>query len=229
MIKRSLVFFILALLCSAAVTGTGFAMWSYTEKAERSQALGVKITQSSIIGSFSLPEIKYVVLDGGTGSGVNPTITGVSFYKYENGSAVTDNSFVITFTVDEKYRDFINADKNYEKVGFGISVDVPIELKPLIVHTPFYTSRLEGSFIDLKALTIELTDHFSDGTNSDFRYDSSTGQFTFNLTTVVFNRFFTYSSSYKPEDLDKYNNLLLGNVAPLFEIKLYQTYAETTG
>ena len=209
MIKRSLVFFILALLCSAAVIGTGFAMWSYTEKAESSQALGVKITQ--------------------TGSGVNPTITGVSFYKDENGSAVTDNSFVITFTVDEKYRDFINADKNYEKVGFGISVDVPIELKPLIVHTPFYTSRLEGSFIDLKALTIELTDHFSDSTNSDFRYDSSTGQFTFDLTTVVFNRFFTYSSSYKPEDLDKYNNLLLGNVAPLFKIKLYQTYAETTG
>lgn len=225
MIKRAYIFFVLALLCAVAVFGTGFALWYYNSQSSYSHNMGVKVTESTVLGSFTVPEINLVVLDGGTGAGINPTITGVSFYKTdENGVALTDNSFEISFTVNEKYRQQINENGNYDKVNFGIRIDVPEQLKGLITHTEFYSERIAGKdYIDLKALTVELTDHFNDadGGKSDFKYDNATGVFTFTLTTTTLNRFFTYSAGREPTSLSGYESLK-GNFAPCFIIELWQ-------
>ena len=223
MIKRCFAFFALSLLCAASVFGAGFALWSFTDETLSSKPVGVHITQSVVLGSFSLPEVKYVVLDGGTGAGVNPTITGVSFYKEEAGIAATDNTFTVKFKVKTAYKDKID----YDKVRFGIKIDVPEKLNGLIEHTAFYNERLKDGYIDLKALTIELTDHFNDTdfSKSDFVKDETAGEFTFFLTTTFLNRCFTYKQSTQPNTLGKYNGLN-GNFAPLFKIELLQTYPE---
>lgn len=228
MIKRASVFFILSILCSLTVLGVGFAMWAFDTEGLKTQYMGVKVTQSTVLGDFSVPEIAYVVLDGGTGSGVNPTITGVSFYKGdESNVAVTDNSFTVKFTVRDAHKPQMDEDNNWDKVKFGIRISVPEELNGLITHTEFYNERLgTNGYIDLKALAIELTDHFNDpdNTKSDFKYEA--GVFTFMLTTTTLNRFFTYASTKEPTDLNRYENLA-GNFAPRFVIELWQGYAET--
>lgn len=216
----------LAILCVFTVFGTGFALWSFDTQSSATRNMGVRVTQSTMLGIFEAPEITHVVLDGGTGSGINPTITGVSFYKDDgSGKAVTDNSFTVSFTVSEAYREGLIAND----VRFGIRVNVPEELKELISHADFYNERVgDNGYIDLKALTIELTDHFSDSdsTNSDFKYDDKTYTFTFALNTTTLNRFFTYSATKEPTSLEKYQNLGK-NLAPLFIIELWQGYAKT--
>lgn len=229
-IKRAYTFFILSVLCVFCVLGTGFALWSFDTQSETTQNMGVRVTQSTVLGTFYVPDIKFIVLDGGTGAGINPTITGVSFYKGDsNNRVVTDNSFEISFIVNDANIQQINENGNWENVCFGIRIAVPAELDGLVSHTDFYNEHIgENGYIDLKALTIELTDHFSDSdySNSDFNYDGDTGTFTFALTTTTLNRFFTYSASNEPTTLDKYDKLG-GNFAPCFIIELWQGYAET--
>ena len=229
MIKRTCVVFLLAVVCAASVLGTGFALWSFDAQSSGTQNLGVRVTQSTVLGTFSVPEINYVVLDGGTGAGINPTITGVSFYKSDEKSlAATDNSFTVS-TVDEAYRESIGEGDNWDKVEFGIRINVPAGLEGLITHTDFYNERMgDGGYIDLKALTVELTDHFSDPdfSKSDFNYDKAGGVFTFALTTTTLNRFFTYLPSKEPDTLAKFESLG-HNFAPDFVIELWQGYAAT--
>lgn len=230
MFKRACVFFFLAILCVVSVFGTGFALWSFDTRTFATQYTGVHVTQSAVLGIFSVPQLNHVVLDGGTGAGINPTITGVSFYKGgADGAAVTDNTFTISFTVNEEYRRQLGQGDNWDKVQFGIRIDVPAELDGLVSHTDFYNERTgNNGYIDLKALTIELTDHFSDAeySKSDFNYDGETGVFTFALTTTTLNRFFTYATAKEPTTLEKYESLG-GNFAPYFVIELWQGYAET--
>lgn len=231
MIKRAYVYFILAVLCVFSVLGTGFALWTFGEQSGGILDMGVRVTQSSVLGEFSsVPKLACVVLDGGKGSGMNPTITGVSFYKgeVENTSvAVTDTAFDIQFTVKEEFRPDINQNNNYELVAFGLRIDVPEKLKDIITHTDFYNNHADkDGFIDLKALVIELTDHFEGYGNSDFDYDKDKGVFTFKLTTTTLNRFFTYIPSEEPNTLEKYE-VLGQNFAPYFVIELRQGYAET--
>lgn len=228
MIKRGCIFIMLALFCALAVLGTGFALWAFdTDKSTISSDLGVTITESSELGSFSMPEIKHVVLDGGTGAGINPTITGVTFYKSdENGNIITDNSLTISFTVKSEHLEEMNKDNNWDKVSFGIRINVPEQLKGIIDHTEFYSKHLgDNGYIDLKALVKELTDHFSDSdfSKSDFSYAPDAGVFTFKLTTTSLNRFFTYSAGQEPTTLPNYQNIGT-NFAPLFTIDLWQGY-----
>ena len=230
MIKRAGIFFMLAVLCVVTVFGTGFALWSFNTQSVATQNMGVRVTQSAVLGTFSVPEITRVVLDGGTGAGINPTITGVSFYKSdENNVAVTDITFTLSFIINDVYKQQIGENDNWKKVRFGIRIDVPAELDGLISHTEFYSGHMGGNgYIDLKALTEELTDHFSDPdfNNSNFKYDKDGGVFTFALTTTTLNRFFTYTPSKEPNTLDKYESLG-SNFAPCFTIELWQGYAET--
>lgn len=223
-LRRKIAFFVLSFLSVVCVFGTGFATWSFTDEAEGIFNMGVRITQSAVLGEFSAPDIKYVVLDGGTGAGINPTITGVSFYKQKKDAAIaeTDNAYPVVFKVYDRFKSVID----YDKVEFGIKIEVPAALSGLLEHTAFYTSHLKDGYIDLKALTIELTDHFDDPENkkSDFVPDQAAGTFTFNITTLLFNRCFTYIKDKQPDSLEKYN-LLAENLAPLFTIELRQTYS----
>ncbi len=232
MIKRAYIFIILAILCAFSVLGTGFALWSFEKQSVATQNLGVHVTQSAVLGRFETPEIKFVVLDGGTGAGINPTITGVSFYKEDNNKAVTDNAFTISFTVNEVYENEIS-EANSDRVRFGIRIDVPKSLAGLITHTDFYNSHLgTDGYIDLKALAIELTDHFGDAdySKSDFQYvengDGTGDVFTFALSTTTLNRFFTYLPTNEPTTLENYEKLGQ-NYAPDFVIELWQGYEET--
>ena len=197
--RRLMLFPLAAVCCAIALIGIGFSAWSFEDGAVGTNDMGVHITQSSILGSFDLPEIKHVVLDGGTGSGINPTITGVSFYKGDDKGLIADLDFTITFQIDkDKFPEYIAQPTDgddavaaavavADKVQFGIRINVPAELDDLITHTTFYNDHLRssavGGYIDLKALAIELTDHFNDTatsqTPSNFNYDAATGLFTF--------------------------------------------------
>lgn len=251
MIKRAGIFILLAVLSAFCIFGMGFALWSFNAQSQGTKTLGVHVTQSATLGAFSMPALDYVMLDGGSSVGSDTTITGVSFYKGDGTKAITDNSFTIVFTVKD---DYVN-DVDFDRVEFGIKIDVADEsLKGKVEHTAFYKSRLNGAnkntdayngslddgYIDLKALTVELTDHFDDPGHlkSDFippDENSETKTFTFKLTTVFFNRCFSYISGQQPDSLEKYDRLdeanLKGagtNYAPHFRIELIQTYSGAT-
>lgn len=242
---------IAAVCCAVALIGIGFSAWSFEDGAVGTENLGVRITQSALLGSFDLPELKHVVLDGGTGSGINPTITGVSFYKGDANNADridVDSDFTITFQTDkDKFPEYIAQPSDgddavaaavaaADKVQFGIRINVPAELDDLIAHTSFYNEHIKTSavvgYIDLKALAEELTDHFNDTateqTPSNFNYDAATGLFTFKLTATTINRCFTYISTSsvntQPTTLEK-QAALKKNFAPLFTVELWQGMA----
>ena len=229
MIKRASVFLLLAVFSVFSVFGAGFALWAFDTRAGETQNMGVRVTQSTLLGTFTVPQINCVVFDGGTGSGINPTITGVAFYKSDkNNVAVSDNSFTVSFVVNDGYKLQISENGKWEEVHFGIRIAVPVQLAGLISHTDFYEERVgDNGYIDLKALTIELTDHFSDPdyTRSDFNYDVDKGEFTFALTTTTLNKFFTYIPSEEPKKKKKYD-VLGRNFAAYFIIELWQGYSE---
>lgn len=233
MLKNIVCVFLAAVFCCIALLGTGFAAWMYGNGIDAKAPLdiGVKITESTVVGRFEVPEIWHVVLDGGTGSGYNPTITGISFYKNdgENGNIpLIDSDFVIQFQVDEDEIEIIN--QEYDKLAFGFRIEIPDALKPYIDYTDWYKAyinRGQNGYIDLKQLTIDLTDHFDDPeyTRSNFSYDKATGLFSFAISTTAFDRFFTYVKTEKPITLDKYG-ALPDNVRPFFIIELWQGWQE---
>lgn len=228
MIKRRLIFALLSVLCTLIVFGSGYALWTFSgDSSSSSSNLGVTVTQSSKLGKFFVPEIKYIVLDGGVGSDIDNSITGVSFYKGLDGTVDTNNSFNITFTVNSEYLAEMKENDNWDKVNFGLRINVPDGLDSLITHTDFYNSHIgENGYIDLKELTKELTDHFNDPdlSESDFSYDAEKGVYTFALTTAVLDRFFTYKAEKVPDSLEKYGYLGT-NFAAQFKIELWQGYA----
>jgi hypothetical protein len=218
----------LALTCAAAIFGTGFALWNFSAERRADGDLGVRVTQSATLGKFQVRDIMHAVIDGGTGAGVNPTITGVSFYKNDPVTLkpMTDTEFTVTFQADANHIPELEENEAWRKVTFGIRLSVPESMESFLTHTEFYNTRLQANgYLDLKQLAIEQTDHFGDPelTDSDFFYEN--GLFTFRLTTVTLNRFFTYVRSAAPDSLDRYG-ALPERFSSLFRLEFMQSWEE---